>query len=157
MGRHPPARNKFQETITKHIIVCPKGEPLAYLVSWLLIIIAKQSMDLTSEGYWRKLINQGLIKFFLLKVLYKDKESYGYRIVKRIEELSDGTCRPTESTIYPALEQLKTEGYAMTREMSAGSRTRIVYVLTDKGRSAYRAAAKSYGEVIPLLREAILL
>ena len=114
-------------------------------------------MDLTSEGYWRKLINQGLIKFFLLKVLYKDKESYGYRIVKRIEELSEGTCRPTESTIYPALDQLKKEGYAVTRELAAGSRVRIIYCLNEKGRHAYRSAAKSYGEIIPLLREAILL
>lgn len=114
-------------------------------------------MDLTNEGYWRKLINQGLIKFFLLKVLYKDKESYGYRIVKRIEELSDGACRPTESTIYPALEQLRAEGYATAKEISAGARKRILYSLTEKGRSAYRSAAKSYGEIIPLLREAILL
>ncbi len=114
-------------------------------------------MDLTREGYWRKLINQGLIKFFLLKVLYKDKESYGYRIVKRIEELSDGTCRPTESTIYPALEQLRKDGYAITREVSAGARKRIIYSLTESGRAAYRAAAKSYGEIIPLLRESILL
>lgn len=114
-------------------------------------------MDLTNEGYWRKLINQGLIKFFLLKVLYKDKESYGYRIVKRIEELSDGTCRPTESTIYPALEQLKKDGYASTTIISVGSRQRILYCLNEKGRSAYRSAAKSYGEIIPLLRESIML
>lgn len=114
-------------------------------------------MDLTSEGYWRKLINQGLIRFFLLKVLYKDKESYGYRIVKRIEELSEGTCRPTESTIYPALDQLQKDDYVYVREISAGARVRKVYTLTDKGRAAYRAGAKSYGEIIPLLRESIML
>jgi len=114
-------------------------------------------MDLTSEGYWRKLINQGLIRFFLLKTLYKDKESYGYRIVKRVEELSGGVCRPTESTIYPALDQLRREGYCNVHEISSGARKRIIYALNDKGRSAYRAAAKSYGEIIPLLRESILL
>ena len=114
-------------------------------------------MDLTSEGYWRKLINQGLIRFFLLKVLYKDKESYGYRVVKRIEELSDGTCRPTESTVYPALDDLQKNGYAICHEISAGARKRIIYALTDKGRVAYRTAAKSYGEIIPLLRESIML
>jgi PadR family transcriptional regulator, regulatory protein PadR len=114
-------------------------------------------MDLTSEGYWRKLINQGLIKFFMLKVLYKDKEGYGYRIVKRIEELSGGTCRPTESTIYPALDELRKAGYTIARNSSVGSRTRINYLLTEKGRAAYRSAAKSYGEIIPLLRESILL
>lgn len=114
-------------------------------------------MDLTSEGYWRKLINQGLIRFFLLKVLYKDKESYGYRIVKRVEELSEGTCRPTESTVYPTLEQLLHSGYLTMLERSAGARVRKVYTLSDSGRAAYRAAAKSYGEIIPLLREAIML
>lgn len=114
-------------------------------------------MDLTSEGYWRKLINQGLIKFFLLKVLYKDKESYGYRIVKRIEELSGGMCRPTESTIYPALTQLQNDGYAVSKEISVGTRKRIIYSLNEKGRSAYRAAAKSYGEIIVLLRQSIML
>jgi DNA-binding PadR family transcriptional regulator len=93
----------------------------------------------------------------LLKVLYKDKESYGYRIVKRIEVLSEGTCRPTESTIYPALEQLKKDGYASTTTISVGARQRILYSLTDKGRQAYRSAAKSYGELVPLLREAIML
>lgn len=113
--------------------------------------------DLTSSGYWRKLINQGLIRFFLLKALYKDKESYGYQLVKRIEELSDGTCRPTESTIYPALEQLLNEGYANIRKVSAGSRIRKFYILTEKGRTAHRVAAKSYGEIIPLLRDAIML
>ena len=114
-------------------------------------------MDLTSQGYWRKLINQGLIRFFLLKVLYKDKESYGYRIVKRIEELSEGVCRPTESTIYPALDSLDRDGYTTSNEISVGARTRKVYTLTESGRAAYRAAAKSYGEIIPLLRQAILL
>jgi DNA-binding PadR family transcriptional regulator len=114
-------------------------------------------MDLENPGYWRKLINQGMIRFFLLKVLYKDKESYGYKIVKRVEELSEGLCRPTESTIYPALEQLKQGEYVEIKEVSAGSRLRKMYVLNQKGRSAYRAAAKSYGEIIPLLREAIML
>lgn len=114
-------------------------------------------MDLTSEGYWRKLINQGLIRFFLLKVLYKDKESYGYRLVRRVEELSEGTCRPTESTIYPALEQLLSGGYLHVHETSSGARIRKIYMLTDKGKAAYRVAAKSYGEIIPLLREAIML
>jgi len=113
--------------------------------------------ELENEGYWRRLINQGLIKFFLLKVLYKDKEGYGYRIVQRIEELSDGLCRPTESTIYPALAELENGGYVHTNWTSSGKRKRKNYSLTQTGRDAYRAAAKSYGTIIPVLREAIML
>jgi len=108
------------------------------------------------EKYWRKMINQGLIRFFLLKVLYADKESYGYKIVRRIEEVSDGLCRPTESTIYPALEQLFGGGYVDVNKISAGKKIRKIYSLNEKGRAAFRAAAKSYGEIIPILRRAIM-
>ncbi len=113
--------------------------------------------ELENEGYWRRLINQGLIKFFLLKVLYKDKESYGYKIVQRIEEVSDSFCRPTESTIYPALDELKAGGYVQTRWLSAGKRKRKIYILTPTGRDAYRTAVKTYGTILPILRENTIL
>jgi len=113
--------------------------------------------ELQNEGYWRRLINQGLIKFFLLKVLYKDRESYGYKIVQRIEEMSEGLCRPTESTIYPALDELKIGKYVETNWVSAGNRKRKIYILTAEGRAAYRAAAKAYSTIIPVLRENTLL
>ena len=114
-------------------------------------------MNFEEEKYWKKMINQGLIRFFLLKVLYQDKESYGYKLVTRIEELSDGLCRPTESTIYPALEQLSSGGYVEVSSVSAGKKIRKIYSLNDKGKSAFRAAAKAYGEIIPVLRQAIML
>jgi len=117
----------------------------------------KQNMKYDEGKYWRKLINQGLIRFFLLKVLYSDKKSYGYKIVTRIEELSDGLCRPTESTIYPALEQLLFDKCLEVNKVSAGKKIRKVYSLNEKGRAAFRAAAKSYGEIIPTLRKAIML
>ncbi len=125
-------------------------------------------MKFEDEKYWRGLINQGLIRFFLLKVLYADKEAYGYGLVKRIEEISDGLCRPTESTIYPALEQLHSGGYVDMIMVSAtpgqrpsgsatGKKVRKVYSLNEKGRSAFRAAAKTYGEILPVLRSSIML
>ena len=114
-------------------------------------------MEMDDEKYWRKMINQGLIRFFLLKVLYKDKESYGYALVRRIEEISEGLCRPTESTIYPALEQLSSGGYVEINKISSGKKIRKVYSLNEKGRGAFRAAAKAYGEILPMLRKAIML
>jgi len=114
-------------------------------------------MKFEEEKYWRTLINQGLIRFFLLKALYIDKEAHGYGLVKRIEEISDGLCRPTESTIYPALEQLYRGDYVETRKISAGKKIRKIYSLNSKGKAAFRAAARSYGEIIPVLRKAIML
>ena len=115
------------------------------------------AIDFTSDKYWKKMINQGLIRFFLLKVLYEDKESYGYKIVERISELSDGICNPTESTIYPALKELMNGKYLDCHSVSNGKKIRKVYSLNLKGKSAYRAAAKAYGEIIPTLRKSILL
>ena len=114
-------------------------------------------MNYEDEKYWRSLINQGLIRFFLLKVLYQDKENYGYRIVKRIEEISDGLCQPTESTIYPALEQLLSGGYLDVNKISAGKKIRKIYSLNSKGKAAFRTAAKAYGKIIPVLRQTIML
>lgn len=114
-------------------------------------------MKFEDEKYWKTLINQGLIRFFLLKVIYSDKEAHGYGLVKRIEEVSDGLCRPTESTIYPALDQLFRGGYVEVNKISAGKKIRKVYSLNEKGRAAFRAAAKAYGEIIPTLRKAIML
>lgn len=115
------------------------------------------NMNFDDEKYWRKMINQGLIRFFLLKVLYADKKAHGYGLVKRIEEISDGLCRPTESTIYPALKQLSTGGYVDINKVSAGRKVRKVYSLNEKGRAAFRAAAKAYGEILPVLRRSIML
>lgn len=136
-------------------------------------------MHFEDEKYWQGLINQGLIRFFLLKVIYTDKEIHGYKLVKRIEEVSEGLCRPTESTIYPALEQLMSGGYLEMIKVSAtpgqtagsenslvrrrpsgsatGKKVRKVYSLNEKGRSAFRAAAKAYGEILPILRRSIML
>ena len=114
-------------------------------------------MKFEDEKYWQSLINQGLIRFFLLKVLYSDKQAHGYGLVKRIAEVSDGLCHPTESTVYPALEQLSRGGYVDINKVSAGKKIRKVYSLNDKGRTAFRAAAKAYGEIIPTLRKAIML
>jgi len=114
-------------------------------------------MNFEDEKYWRVLINQGLIRFFLLKALYVDKESYGYQLVKRIEEISDGLCRPTESTIYPALQQLSRGDYVEINKISAGKKIRKVYSLNEKGRAAFRSAAKAYSELLLVLRRSTML
>jgi len=112
--------------------------------------------DLESEDYWQKMINQGLIRFFLLKAL-REEALYGYVLSKKIEELSWGACRPTQGTLYPALQQLHKEGYLMVHATKYNGRERKVYSITPKGKQAFRFAAKAYGEIIPLLNKAIVL
>ena len=110
----------------------------------------------TSPLYWRSLINQSAIRFFILRALW-DKDSYGYVLSREIEELSWGFCTPTESTLYPALNDLERRGLIHSTKVNANSRTRKVYRITDQGKLAFRTAAKTWGEIIPAVRKATTL
>lgn len=112
--------------------------------------------DMESHDYWQKMINQGLIRFYLLKAL-REEPMYGYIISKKIEELSWGACKPTQGTLYPALGQLQKDGYLMVHSTKYRGRERKIYQITEKGKAAFRAGAKAYGEIIPLLNKAIVL
>jgi DNA-binding PadR family transcriptional regulator len=110
----------------------------------------------TSPSYWRALINQSAIRFFILRALW-DKDSYGYILSGEIEELSWGFCTPTESTLYPALADLERRGLIHSSAVVANSRTRKMYHITEQGKLAFRTAAKTWGEIIPAIRKATTL
>lgn len=110
----------------------------------------------TSPSYWRALINQSAIRFFILRALW-DKDSYGYILSREIEELSWGFCTPTESTLYPALADLEKRGLIHSSAVVANSRTRKMYHITEQGKLAFRTAAKTWGEIIPAIRKATTL
>ena len=112
--------------------------------------------DLESEHYWQQMINQGLVKFFLLKAL-REEPLYGYVLTKKIEDLSWGTCKPTQGTLYPALAQMQKDNYVTVHATKYHGRERKIYQITEKGKAAFRSAAKTYGEMIPLLNKAIVL
>jgi DNA-binding PadR family transcriptional regulator len=112
--------------------------------------------DLESDQYWQSMINQGMIRFFLLKAL-RDEPSYGYIISKKIEESSWGACKPTQGTLYPALSQMENDGYLSCHITKTKGRDRKIYQITEKGKRAFRTAARAYGDVIPLLNKAIVL
>lgn len=110
----------------------------------------------TSPLYWRSLINQSAIRFFILRALW-DKDTYGYVLSKEIQELSWGFCAPTESTLYPALNDLEKRGLIHGSKTTTNSRTRKVYHITDSGRAAFRTAAKTWSEIIPAIRQSTTL
>ena len=110
----------------------------------------------TAASYWRSLINQSAIRFFILRALW-DKDSYGYILSEEIAELSWGFCTPTESTLYPALNDLERRGLIHSSKISANSRMRKVYHITETGRLAFRTAAKTWGEIIPAIRKSTTL
>jgi PadR family transcriptional regulator PadR len=70
----------------------------------------------------------------LLSVLL-DGESYGYRIIKKMKDLSGGRLEWSFGMLYPVLHRLEKEKLVKARwRMSAEGRLRKYYRLTESGR-----------------------
>jgi DNA-binding PadR family transcriptional regulator len=64
-------------------------------------------------------------------------ESYGYAILKRIDELSGGELEWTDGMLYPLLHRLERLGYVAARwDAANGGRRRRYYSITPAGRDA---------------------
>ena len=65
-----------------------------------------------------------------------ERESYGYAILKRVKDLSDGRIEWTDGMLYPLLHRLERSGYVSASwDRSESERRRKHYVITDAGRS----------------------
>jgi PadR family transcriptional regulator, regulatory protein PadR len=72
----------------------------------------------------------------LILSILADGESYGYAIVKRVGELSDGTLQWTEGMLYPLLHRLERQGYIEGHWGAAESgRKRKYYRITKSGQA----------------------
>lgn len=72
----------------------------------------------------------------LLSVL-SEGENYGYAIIKRVRQLSDGEIQWNEGMLYPVLHRLEREGLVEARwQRSDAGRRRKYYRLKTTGREA---------------------
>ena len=60
---------------------------------------------------------------------------HGYRIVKELEQMSEGYFNMREGTLYPHLHQLEKDGLIEGYWESAGGRPRKLYRITDVGKA----------------------
>jgi len=113
-------------------------------------------MELEDIEYWKSLINIGLTKIFILKILSMGP-NHGYGILKELQSLTQGCCSPTFGTIYPILKNLTREGYAKVKESKQlkGGQRRRVYTLTPLGVKAYHVALEAWRTTIPYIHRAI--
>lgn len=111
---------------------------------------------LTDPNYWKSLINIGLTKVLVLKVLSLGP-NHGYGILKALESMTSGCCNPTFGTIYPILKELTKNGYTEVREdvQLKGGQKRRVYTLTPLGIEAYAVALEAWRSTIPYIYTAI--
>lgn len=113
-------------------------------------------MGLNDINYWKSLINIGLTKLLILKVLSRGP-NHGYGILKELTNMTGGCCVPTFGTIYPILKELSQGGYAEIHEdrQLKGARKRRVYTLTSSGVEAYGVALEAWRSTIPYIYRAI--
>ena len=73
----------------------------------------------------------------LVLAILAEGENYGYAILKRVRELSDGDLEWTDGMLYPLLHRLHRFGYVTTSwRAPAEGRRRKYYAITDEGRAA---------------------
>jgi DNA-binding PadR family transcriptional regulator len=72
----------------------------------------------------------------LVLAILDEGESYGYAILKRIRDLSDGEIEWTDGMLYPLLHRLHRLGYVTADwRSSPEGRRRKYYAITKDGRS----------------------
>ena len=90
----------------------------------------------------------------LVLAILANGDSYGYAIIKRVGELSDGQLQWTDGMLYPVLHRLERLGYVEARWASGDSgRRRRYYRLTREGRAHLRAQQRQWQVVDATLRE----
>ena len=88
----------------------------------------------------------------LVLAILTEGESYGYAILKRVREASDGELEWTDGMLYPLLHRLHRLGY-VTQEWRTPpeGRRRRYYAITDKGRAALAEQMRQWVAVTQVL------
>ncbi|HLU31146.1 MAG TPA: PadR family transcriptional regulator [Acidimicrobiia bacterium] len=90
----------------------------------------------------------------LVLAILEKGESYGYAILKRVRELSDGELEWTDGMLYPLLHRLHRLGYVTTEwRTPPEGRRRKYYSITDDGREALAEHKRQWAAVTRALRD----
>lgn len=91
----------------------------------------------------RRFFMRGGVKYALLELL-ADEPMHGYEMMKRLEEQSGGTYKPSAGSIYPTLQMLRDQGFVSSSKHSDGKK---IFSITEEGRTFLdEERAESYRE-----------
>jgi DNA-binding PadR family transcriptional regulator len=92
----------------------------------------------------------------VLGVLARGGTSYGYEIVRRVNEEASGLLVWQEGTLYPVLHKLEKQGLVRAEWRAAESgRERKYYQVTAKGRATLREEGERFAAVSGLVLRVI--
>lgn len=90
----------------------------------------------------------------LVLAILDEGESYGYAVLKRVRELSEGEIEWTDGMLYPLLHRLQRHGYVTSEwRKSPEGRRRKYYSITDDGRVALADQRRQWATVVSALDE----
>jgi DNA-binding PadR family transcriptional regulator len=87
-------------------------------------------------GGRERFLDPGDLSLLILQLL-SEKPSYGYELIKSIEERLSGGYAPSPGVVYPTLTLLEERGFAQVVEPSEGGRK--TYAITDAGKAELKA------------------
>jgi DNA-binding PadR family transcriptional regulator len=102
------------------------------------------------RGTRERLFDAGDIKLVILKLL-SEEPSYGYQLMKTMEERLAGGYTPSAGVIYPTLTMLEEEGL-ISASNSEGNKK--IYSVTQQGQEFLEAHKQRIGELFMRLEEA---
>ncbi len=98
------------------------------------------------DAYLHKLdreLRTGLLSLLVMTILRREEEEqYGYQIIERLKQITDGGLVVPEGTIYPILHSLHEYGFVRTKwKVSENGPPRKYYRLTQDGERALEEGA----------------
>lgn len=87
------------------------------------------------------------IDMLVLSIL-KQKDCYGYEMVKLIRKISNNTLNINESTLYPIVYTLLKQGYITSREKIINRRNRVYYHIEQSGIEYLENTVKQFRNII---------
>lgn len=89
----------------------------------------------------------------IVLAILAEGDSYGYAILKRVRELSEGRMEWTDGMLYPVLHRLERLGHVEARwEVAESGRRRKYYRITAQGRERLAEERKQWQAVDATLR-----
>lgn len=90
----------------------------------------------------------------LILSILSEGQSYGYAIIQRVRELSDGQMQWTDGMLYPVLHRLEAQKLVKSRwSLSETGRKRKYYRLTRKGMKVLGDSQGQWGLVYSTLKK----
>jgi len=83
------------------------------------------------HGGARRMFEQGDLRFLILSLI-AEKSSYGYELIKNIEERTGGAYAPSPGVVYPMLTMLEEMGFVTLTAEDGGKK---LYAITDDGKA----------------------